>query len=792
MKRPLFWAVIAFALGEVEGMYIDRIWQTGIALAMLICVVIYLTGGGAKGKYIIALWIFMLLGMLNVNLRQPCTVKTDTEVSVYGMVYNKVISSGGVNGYIKICELDAVSPDKTIRVVMYDLPQEIKIGDYIKVEGMLYDIKKADNPGQFDTKRYYCARGIEACLKSLNGCLVIGSEDKIKYNYKNYIFEMRLKLSEKLMEIFGTDMGAIYSGLLVGVKQDISEDIKALYQVGGISHILAISGLHISLIGMFISKILRLSGLNVHIACAVSVLLIILYGELAGWSFATIRAIIMLIMRYGGVWFGRKPDVLTGAAVSLWIMIIVCPYRLIDSGLILSFSAISGVAYGQYIERRINEFNIIKNIRKKKRFIYSILSTLVMAISLQIVMVPVICVVYFEYPTYSVLINLLVIPLMNIVIVCGMLALIVSYINPAFAVVVGFPGEMILKLYKGLCELVLKLPFNTICTGKPCVVFLVLYFFTIGTLAYITEPAFHRRIREHIYKYRHKWYEKKEWYRVFAAFYFMLALVFAGGLYMIHRINLCEQIIFLDVGQGDGALIRTKTGINMVIDGGSVSEDNIGKNILKPALKSQCMSHVDYWFVSHTDRDHISGLLEILDEGILSGIEIERIVLSENAVKDENMEELIEYAKKCEVDIIYIDSGEIITDNDSFSVNCIHPDSEFITDDKNQASMALVYSSKNTEALFTGDMDKVALEYMYMNELKEEQRKYNIIKVPHHGSKYSCYNIMYENADMAVISCGKNNSYGHPHSETVEVIKSKGVELYQTSECGAVKVVFRW
>lgn len=326
MKRPLFWAVIAFALGEVEGMYLDRMWQTGIAIAMLICVVVYLTGGGEKGKYIIALWIFMLLGILNVNLRQPCIVESDTEVSVYGMVYDKVISSGGVNGYIKICEIDDVKLEKPIRVVMYDLSQGIKIGEYVKVKGKLYDIQKADNPGQFDTKKYYNARGIEAYLKNINECQIVDCEDKIIYKYKNYMFDTRRKISERLIGLLGADVGGIYAGLLVGDKQKLGEDIKALYQVGGISHILAISGLHISLIGMVISKLLRMLGLNVHIACAVSVLLIILYGELAGWSFATIRAIIMLIMRYGGVWFGRKSDVLTGAALSLWIMLIVCPY----------------------------------------------------------------------------------------------------------------------------------------------------------------------------------------------------------------------------------------------------------------------------------------------------------------------------------------------------------------------------------------------------------------------------------------------------------------------------------
>lgn len=262
-----------------------------------------------------------------------------------------------------------------------------------------------------------------------------------------------------------------------------------------------------------------------------------------------------------------------------------------------------------------------------------------------------------------------------------------------------------------------------------------------------------------------------------------------AGLYGLHQYTLCEQVTFLDVGQGDGILIRTEAGTNLVIDGGSVSRDSLGEYVLLPALRSLAMTRVDYWFVSHTDADHISGLLDILALGELSGVHIENLVVSAYAVQDEEMSELIHLASGQGISVYYMDVGEYVTDGESFLMRCLHPDSAFTAEDKNEASLALEYQSNYFRMLFTGDMGADALRYMLTEEMRGAGRKYDVVKAPHHGSKYSCMEELYDMTDAVVISCGQNNRYGHPHEEVIRLLEEKNIRIYRTDYDGAV--IFR-
>ncbi len=787
MKRPLFWAVAAFALGEVTGMFVSGIWQIGIALAMLICDVVYIIKKPDKWKYMVAMYVFMLFGILNVVLRTPPDVLEYENAEIDGYIYNKVVTANGINGYMRVDIIDGNELSYTLNAVVYKLPENIVIGDYIEVHGTLTWISEAVNPGQFDMKRYYRARGIEAAVTYMDKYEVCSRDSS---NYKEIIFNIRKTISDKMYTTFDKFTADMYSGLLLGDRQGIDDMTRKLYQVGGISHILAISGLHISLIGMGVVKLLKALGMNVHMACVAAVLVIMFYGELVGWGFATIRAVIMLIMTYGGVWLGRKADVLTGGAVALFIMLIICPYRLIDSGLILSFSAVLGVAYGQSVMLKFERMDIAVRLKRRRKLLYFTFSSLVMAFCLQLIMAPVICLVYYVYPTYSMALNLIVLPLMSAVLISGIIGVIISFASPVFAELFIYPGKMILILYKYICEFIVGLPANSICTGKPPVSIIILYYGIIISLSLLSSVQLHRKIREKIYKRTHKWFSKKEWYRCVCVVYLVLTIMSATGLYFLHRAYLCEEIIFLDVGQGDGTIIRTENGINLVIDGGSVSKEQVGTYIIEPALKSQCMARVDYWFVSHTDKDHISGLIDILDDDY-SGIDIRRIVFAKNMVRDVSMDEIVSRASERNIDIIYMDVADVITDGSKFLVRCVHPSDSFSTDDKNQASLILEYKSDSTSILFAGDADAEALEFMYENELDIHNqdsniRAYDVIKVPHHGSKYSFYSRLYEGAELAVISCGYKNIYHHPHTEVLDGLSEAGVPVLRTDEMGAI------
>ena len=244
---------------------------------------------------------------------------------------------------------------------------------------------------------------------------------------------------------------------------------------------------------------------------------------------------------------------------------------------------------------------------------------------------------------------------------------------------------------------------------------------------------------------------------------------------------------FIDVGQGDGILLRSESGVNMVIDGGSTSEDELGRYVMLPVIKYYGMVHIDYWFISHTDKDHISGLLYILKLGKRSGIRIDNLVFSYTMEEEDVFEELMTLAEKNEINVMFMETGDYVTD-DSFELACVHPDRAYETDDINDASLCLSYISDDCSVLFTGDMGDDALGYMLLNEQDYLLNHYDILKVPHHGSRNSInldfYNMI--NFEAAVISCGENNSYGHPHEEVLELLNLCGCIVYRTDQYGAI------
>lgn len=801
MKRPLFWAVTAFALGEVEGLYFDRILQISIALAVLICAAVHVVRQKRYAVYETVCALCMIFGLVNVVTRRPVDVmkalgtaeeaqQEYAPVRVEGYVYGLQPAEEGCN--MLLCtERDGCK----IRLIVYGVSENVQIGSYISVSGTLCRPMPAENPGGFDAQAYLWSRGIDGILYQpvcrVTDSSVAGSLPALLrgyYKWKDIVYRLRCRLTEKLYLITDSSTAGMYAGILLGDKNGIPAGLLRLYQMAGISHILAISGLHVTLLGMGVFRLLRRTGMRLSWTTALSFIWILFYGMLTGWSFATIRAVVMLCIVIGGECLGRGADLLTGTAATLGIMLLAEPYRLLDGGMVLSFTAIYGVAFGRYVLQRLRLMQRVKRLRHK-RLCYMLLSSVMMSLCLQLVMVPVIARLYYVIPAYSVLVNLLVVPLLTPVLLSGAAGLLIGCINAGCGYVLCVPGKYILRFYTWLCECTVRLPGSSIGTGKPKLWLIALYYLLLVFFVYFSTEAPQRKLRELLYRKRHVWYGRKSWCRVMLIVYCCMIGLAGAGLYGLHQYTLCEQVTFLDVGQGDGILIRTEAGTNLVIDGGSVSRDSLGEYVLLPALRSLAMTRVDYWFVSHTDADHISGLLEILALGEVSGVHIENLVVSAYAAQDEEMSELVHLASVQGISVYYMDVGEYVTDGESFLMRCLHPDGAFVAEDKNEASLALEYQSDYFRMLFTGDMGADALRYMLTEEMSGAGRRYDVVKAPHHGSKYSCMEELYDMTDAVVISCGQNNRYGHPHEEVIRLLEEKNIRIYRTDYDGAV--IFR-
>lgn len=249
----------------------------------------------------------------------------------------------------------------------------------------------------------------------------------------------------------------------------------------------------------------------------------------------------------------------------------------------------------------------------------------------------------------------------------------------------------------------------------------------------------------------------------------------------------------LDVGQGDCNVIFTKEGNCFVIDCGSTSKYNVGEKILIPFLKYYGVASVDGIIISHPDADHMNGVLELMELGEEENIDVKGIYIYEKGPVNEPgaWEELLGMADEQEIFVSYIGQGDVLR-TDSFEMECIYPLEEQAGLTGNVSSLVMSVECEEFRGLFTGDME-VEGEQILLNEYGGYSSKpgnYDFLKVGHHGSSgsSSLEFLQWVKPKYAVISCGENNSYGHPHVETLKSLAAAGSVVVTTPEGGAVTI----
>ena len=422
-------------------------------------------------------------------------------------------------------------------------------------------------------------------------------------------------------------------------------------------------------------------------------------------------------------------------------------------------------------------------------------------------MLPILAKTYYVISVYAWLLNLIVIPLMTVVVVSAWIGVLLSWISLVWGSFLVLPARWILQFYTCLCRWTLMIPGNTIHTGEIMPVQMVMWYGMIVVLFALLHTGTRNKIRDKWYRRTGQFWRKKQVIRYTVIVCTVMIFLLFGSQAFFTGSQRTESVYFLDVGQGDGILLRTPKGKNIVIDGGSTTQPKCGIYTILPAIRSQGIAQIDCWFVTHTDEDHISGLREIVELGKLSQIKVCAVVFSAYMVRDEAYYELETLLRKNGVAIHYMKAGEYIGDG-TFTFTCLHPTRSYQPADKNAASLALAYHSNVFDMLFTGDMDMDAVEDMLgiddwravdgagmdgsgrqVSWQSTDGLEYNCVKLPHHGSKYSYSENLYARTKYAVISCGRRNRYGHPHAEVLEGLEQAGVQVLRTDEMGAV--IFR-
>ncbi len=659
----------------------------------------------------------------------------------------------------KITENIATQKKITIKQVqVYMEADEYAIGDTIAVTGSPSVFSVARNQGNFNEAAYYYGKGIYLRLWEEESCLV-----KNGFSLDESLYLIRLRLRKDYATLLSEEAAGVISTMVLGDKALLDSEIKELYQSCGISHVLAISGLHISLIGYTVYGFLRKIRCSYYTAGGIAGTLVFLFAKISGMELSTRRAVFMFLLLLLGNALGYLYDSISAVFLAALLTLLMNPLSLWYAGFLFSYSAVLAVVLG------------IKLWKKEEgRHLPEMVAT---SLGIQLFTLPLTLWFYYEFPLYTVLINSLLLPFMGILLGLGIVGGLAGLIYGKLGILFLYPVEVLLGCNQRVCRFFQSLPAATVITGQPPLWLMVGYYGVLILSLSLLSLYKHWPKKASLPKKKKKRLEAGVRVGTFLALGCMLLAV------LFLRPEKEFYIAFLDVGQGDGIFIETEEGNCFFIDGGSSSVSSVGTYRILSFLKYHGIARVDGWFVSHADADHTSGLYELWE----AGFQIDTLYLSRWMTKDEAYEELVNGAADYGTRVVALSVGDRV-ESGALSLTNLAPIRE--NSDRNAGSMVLLLEWEGFSALFTGDLDGEGEEDLV---LLYPGLQVELLKVSHHGSKSSSVSAFLESVQplVSVISCAKKNSYGHPAAETVARLLAANSEIFYTMEGGQITVTWK-
>lgn len=697
----------------------------------------------------LCLYVTDLVGISMIN-GNPLPVSVQKYISehpkftVSGEVQECQAAEYSLSVYLKQVCLTVGSeqiPIENIKVYL-NKEEQIRIGMFLRVCGKLEEIPGPRNPGEFDSKQYYACRKIYYQMKDGEVC-----DKSIGYSYFGQLLqEIRQKAETILDEAAGAYAG-IFQAMIIGERGNLDAETKMQYQMAGIMHILAISGLHISFVGMGFFRLLKKAGAGNGVAGAVSAFLIYAYGVVTGGSVSAMRAVGMFLVLIGAGIAGRSYDLLSAMALSAIVLLLDAPTYLYNVSFLLSFGAVIGI--GALTPEICSLLNLKKRTAK----------SLAGSVIVWLITLPIALHAYGEVSLAGVILNLLVLPTSGIVLASGIFALPVGIFVIEIAKRVVFPGKCVLFFYEKLCEVVGWIPHSTWIAGSPQLWQCAVYYVMLGVA-----------------------FTGVKWGKKAAS----VALVIFAVVFLGYHSRNGLTITCLDIGQGDCCVLKMPGGENFLIDGGSSNKKNTAVYQILPYLKNQGIAILDGIFVSHTDQDHISGIEELLElcAQKLTTVRVKNLILPDWDTTGGEYEKLKMLAEQTGIRVQTVREGNLLKTKEA-QIEILAPENGADGSDTNEDGMVMKVHFGKFRGLFTGDIGAETEK-----KLLDSMEDVDFLKVAHHGSKYStCQGFLdVVSPEIAVISCSAKNTYGHPSADTIKKLEDCGAQVEYTMKNGAITV----
>lgn len=635
--------------------------------------------------------------------------------------------------------------------------QIYQIGWVLRICGSLRPYEPPGNPGEFDSRRYDIGEGISGRIKAGYTQIVQRDTNHLAQGLQ----QAKQAIGQRLLAVLPKPQAGVLRAMLLADKEELDSEINQHFILSGTAHILAVSGLHVSLIGQGLLRLLK-KYLPLRVAVCITAVVLLVYAAMVGNGYGIGRATIMFLLQLAAILCGRRYDPPTALAAAAIITVLRRPYCLYSQSFLLSYGAVIAILV---LPRRVT-------LRSKSANLWTRLSArLYPALWLYLYLLPLQQHLFANSSLWTAALNLAVLPLGGAALLLTCVMLPFLWLPLPLLQLVFQPIRLLLLLLLMIVEKGGQLPGRVV--GKMNVKGMLLVFGLIIALR-LWEG---RRIKHS---------PGRSAFLPLGIAAVLLAVGFRwGGLIGTSLPATFVRYTMMDVGQGDCNLFRSGSGTVLMVDCGSSTKTDVGRRVVAAALFTQGISRIDALFLTHPDADHINGV-----EGLLeAGIEIGTIYVPPAFATDRDGAELLDVLKERDQPVQILCSGERLSvgaenTRDRLTLTCIAAGQQ-AKEDSNAMSLVLEVEFGDFSALLTGDLPGKEEEELFRSR---RQKSYTVLKTAHHGSRFSTGEVFLERCQFcyAGLSCGRDNRYGHPAQTVLAAFEEQEIEYFRTDRQGAI------
>jgi len=842
MQRPLVPLLVFLTAGIIVGNF-TYVPHTLVTIFLLISLFILLLATIKKRKKLTMSCLFIslfFLGILNINFLlypDPTPVNicsyanSKDKVTIQGVIsQNPVVSHDRINLVVatnKVIRDGIIIPvEGKILLSVKSRQRLLKYGGLIRVKTRLKIPHNFNNPGGFDYEKYLGYRGIRVRGFIDNPLsIVVVRENRgnlFKVNFEKFRTSLR-KLIEKASPY---PESKVLQALILGEKKEIPKDIQENFNRTGMSHVLAISGLHIGIIAFLSIIIIRfimksseylLLRFNILKVSAVFAFIpIIIYAFIAGFGISTVRATIMILTFLVAILCGKERELFNTLALAAFVILVISPGSLFDISFQLSFAAVAAILFiAPRLACLIPKGNPAENSCLKKAGL-SILFLIVTSLSAMLGTIPLIAFYFNRISTVTLFSNILIIPIIGFVVLpLGMATIVTAPISISLATLLIKISSFFVGVSISIVNFLATLPLSSFLITTPTLIEITAYYLLLITTVKLIDV----------------WNENNSLISIFSkggtppnlplvkeelpfnpplvkggtggftknmalktAFVLLIMFFVADGIYLQTRGANTGHLktTFIDVGQGSSTLVEFPEGTKMLVDGGGFYDENfdVGRYVVAPFLWHERIKKMDIVVLTHPQSDHLNGLIYILDN-----FNVREVWSNGETADTRPYKKFIKIIEKRGIAHRIVSKDTPEKRIGTVAIKILNPENPITKDGDsiqkfdvvNNNSLVMKLTFEKVSFLLPADISEPTESRLVHTNV---DLKSDVLMAPHHGGSTSSTPPFLNRVrpEIVVFSCGAN-IFRHPYPDVLERYKTIGSQIFRTDRNGAVTII---